>query len=64
MALSSVDDRLDPYLAVAAHRLHTIIDCDTVLVMDHGVAAEVGSPAQLLADSGGVFTSAPDTLTR
>ena len=47
---------------VAAHRLHTIIDCDTVLVMDHGVAAEVGSPAQLLADHQGVFTSAPNTL--
>ena len=48
----------DCTMVAIAHRLHTIIDCDRVLVMDHGVAAEVGSPAQLLADPDGVFTSA------
>ena len=51
----------DCTMVAIAHRLHTIIDCDRVLVMDHGVAAEVGSPAQLLADPDGIFTSAPCT---
>ena len=32
-----------------AHRLHTVIDFDTVLVMDGGVAAEFGPPSALLA---------------
>ena len=38
-------------------RLHTIIDCDMVLVMDHGQAAEWGSPASLLDNPEGVFSS-------
>ncbi len=51
----------DCTMVAIAHRLHTIIDCDRVLVMDHGVAAEVGSPAQLLANPDGIFTGAPRT---
>lgn len=41
-------------LAVA-HRLHTIIDADSVLVMDAGRAAEFGPPAELLNRPGGNF---------
>ena len=40
-------------------RLHTIIDCDMVLVMDNGLAAEWGRPAALLEDPNGTFASEP-----
>lgn len=39
-----------------AHRLHTIIDADNVLVMDAGRAAEFGPPAQLLSRPDGIFS--------
>ncbi|CAK4714572.1 unnamed protein product [Aphanomyces euteiches] len=38
-----------------AHRLDTILDADAVLVMDQGVVAEIGAPAQLLQDSDSLF---------
>lgn len=38
-----------------AHRLHTVMDCDKVLVMDGGCMAEYGHPYQLLQDKDGVF---------
>jgi len=44
-------------LIAIAHRLHTIIDADMVVVMDHGMAAEAGSPAELLSNPNGVFSS-------
>ena len=44
-------------LIAIAHRLHTIIDADMVIVMDKGHAAESGSPAELLSDPDGVFSS-------
>uniref|UniRef100_A0A673VHU3 ABC-type glutathione-S-conjugate transporter n=1 Tax=Suricata suricatta TaxID=37032 RepID=A0A673VHU3_SURSU len=37
---------------VIAHRLHSVMDCSRVLVMDNGQVAESGSPAQLLAQKG------------
>ena len=37
-----------------AHRLHTVIDNDTIVVLDKGSLAEIGSPQNLIAQ-GGVF---------
>lgn len=39
-------------LLTVAHRLHTIMDYDTILVMDGGRAAEYGSPKRLIHDKG------------
>ncbi|WP_200301453.1 NHLP bacteriocin export ABC transporter permease/ATPase subunit [Streptomyces adelaidensis] len=38
---------------VIAHRLSTVLDADRVVVMEDGKVAEVGPPAQLLANTGG-----------
>jgi len=39
-----------------AHRIPTIIDYDRILVLEKGRIADFGSPAELLADSGGIFS--------
>jgi len=40
-----------------AHRIETIVDYDTVLVMDSGKVVEIGAPAELLARPGGRFAA-------
>ena len=45
----------DCTLIAIAHRIHTIIDADMVLVMDAGQAAEYGTAAELLSKPDGVF---------
>jgi ABC-type dipeptide/oligopeptide/nickel transport system ATPase component len=40
---------------IIAHRLDTIVDCNTILVLSDGVAIEFGSPAELGKNPKGVF---------
>ena len=40
---------------VIAHRLSTVLDADRVIVMSEGRIAQQGPPAELLADTGGLF---------
>jgi ABC-type multidrug transport system fused ATPase/permease subunit len=47
----------DRTVLTIAHRLGTIIDSDKVLVLDHGVVKEFGSPWDLLQTPGGAFAS-------
>ncbi|MFC4373677.1 ABC transporter ATP-binding protein [Nocardia halotolerans] len=42
----------DRTLLVIAHRLETIADADTVVVLDNGVIVERGTPAELLSRNG------------
>lgn len=43
-----------------AHRLHTVMDSDRILVMDAGSAKEFGLPHELLADADGMLRSIVD----
>lgn len=40
-----------------AHRLNTVVLCDQVIVIDRGQVAEVGSPADLMADKSSHFST-------
>ena len=39
-------------LLTIAHRLHTVMDYDTIIVMDNGKAVEQGTPSELLMKNG------------
>ena len=47
-------------LLAVAHRLHTVVASDAILVMDAGRAAEYGAPASLVAKQDGIFSSMVD----
>ena len=49
-------------LLATAHRLHTIIAFDQVIVMDAGRVAEAGAPAELLERTDGPFAAMTDAL--
>ena len=42
-------------LLVIAHRVDTIMDCDSLLVLDRGRLVESGAPAELSSRPGGTF---------
>jgi ATP-binding cassette subfamily B protein len=48
-ALATLGDRT---VLVIAHRLETVADADTVVLLENGVIAERGAPAELLARNG------------
>jgi ABC-type multidrug transport system fused ATPase/permease subunit len=54
----------DRTILAIAHRLHTVIDYDKVLVLDKGLVAEFGTPKDLLAAPEGIFTSMVDDTGR
>jgi ATP-binding cassette subfamily C (CFTR/MRP) protein 1 len=43
---------VDTTIVAVTHRLDTILDFDTVIVMDAGMVVEEGSPEELLGDGG------------
>lgn len=51
-------------LLTIAHRLNTIMDYDVILVIDAGRCAEFGTPAELLANTDGIFSQLVESTGR
>lgn len=49
-------------LLIIAHRIHTIIGCDRVLVMNEGTVGEFAHPHELLSRKGSLFASLVDEM--
>lgn len=54
----------DSTVLTIAHRLHTIIDSDRILVLDNGLVREYGPPAELLRTPGSEFRSLVEETAR
>jgi ABC-type multidrug transport system fused ATPase/permease subunit len=44
-----------------AHRLDSLLEFDTIAVLEEGSLAETGSPKELLLEGGGVFAQLYDS---
>ena len=51
------EEFVDSTVLVIAHRLHTVMDSERVLVLDKGQIVEFDNPQKLLADPNSVFAS-------
>ncbi|KAI5100698.1 multidrug resistance-associated protein 5 [Silurus meridionalis] len=49
---------------IIAHRIHTVLSCDRVLVLDQGQIVEYDSPPNLLADESSCFRAMVESLNR
>lgn len=47
---------------IIAHRVHTVHDCDRILVMNEGEVVECGRPTELLSDRSSYFCTALQSL--
>ena len=47
----------DATVITIAHRLSSVLDADTIMVLDEGKLVELGTPKELMARSGGRFRS-------
>ena len=44
-------------MVMIAHRLRTLLDFDTAIVLDHGRVKEIGPPKSLLKDMSSTFNA-------
>jgi len=54
--LLRTDDFKETTVLIIAHRINTISDCDSVLVLDQGKVQEFGNPRELVKIEGGAFS--------
>ncbi|CAG0914441.1 unnamed protein product [Notodromas monacha] len=53
---------VDATVLTIAHRLHTVLHYDKILVMDRGTVAEFGAPLDLMSSEAGAFKALMETI--